>query len=426
MTHLIYFICLAAAILSGWLFLKLLYRKTIVTFIGNSIIFCGIACSLITYVFVLLGWKSIFGIIAAILLVFHFVLKYIQKRVQHPLQSIISISRAISEGDLIHGDLDLAAFSSNNELGELSDSINETYMNLNHIVSGIVKDIGIVNETMAVLIQKADALQKNSGQMKIQSANVSAASEQVSTILVSVSSSAEQSASNINIISSSVEEMSAAVSEITRSVERARAISSDAVYQAQTTVENIRKLEDSASEAGTIIDTINEIVDQTKLLSLNATIEAARAGEAGKGFAVVAEEVKQLADQTELAVQDIQQKLIAMGRFRAEAVSDIGQITGVIKSVDEVVSTIASSIEQQNATTREIAANIEEANRGVSEVNRQVTDSAGLSKQVAADISYLNSAVEEVKLAGESVKESAEKLARMNENMKQLADQFDV
>lgn len=424
--HLIYLLCMTLVTAAAWIFLRLLYRRTIVSFIGNSIILGGITCSLVTYLFVVFGWKSIFGILLGVVLVFHFLLKYIQKKVQHPLQSIIDISRSISQGRLITGDLEMDALESSNELGDLSASINETYLQLSRIVTGIVQDIDIVTGTMGVLVEKSDQLQKNSEQMKIQSANVSAASEQMSTSLVSVSSVAQQSSSNINMISSSIEEMSVAVNEISRSTERASAISGDAVAQASTTVENIRHLEESAKEAGTIIDAINEIVDQTKLLSLNATIEAARAGEAGKGFAVVADEVKQLAEQTEVSVKDIQRKLTAMGNFRAEAVADIGQITGVIKSVDEVVSTIAASIEEQNTTTKDIAVNIEEANRGVSEVNRRVTESAEISKQVAADIAYLNRAAEEIRLAGESVKESAEKLSGMSEEMKQLVERFDV
>jgi methyl-accepting chemotaxis protein len=425
-SHLTYLLCSGTAVLVAVLMVRLAYKKTIVTNIGNSIVMGGAISSLVTYVFYATRWESIFVIIPAGIVIFFLMLQHIKHKIRDPLKAIVAISNAISEGKLKDSNLDMSAFVSENELGKLSKSINATYLDLSRIVSDIVQNISILTHTVEVLVGKSNQLQASSGQMKVQSANVSEASKEMKLNLSTVSKSAEQSARNLNLISMSIEGMSVTVNEIARNTELARGISGNAVSQAARTAENIQRLEGSAQEANTIIDTINEIVDQTKLLALNATIEAARAGASGKGFAVVADEVKQLANQTQEAVEGIRQKLSVMARYRAETVTDIGQITDVIRKMDEVVSSIAAAIEEQNISTKDVARNVEEINRGASEVNRKVVESAAFSQQVATDMSDLNQAVDDVSGAGASVRDSAEKLSQMTDKMVQLVRKFEV
>ncbi|MEW6079837.1 MAG: methyl-accepting chemotaxis protein [Thermodesulfobacteriota bacterium] len=424
--HVTYLLCAGTATVVAVIMVRLAYKKTIVTTIGNSIVMGGAISSLVTYVFYVTRWESIFGIIPFGIMVFFLMLQRIRRRIHQPLKAIVAISNAISEGRLKDSGIDTSAFASENELGELSHSIYGTYQDLSRIVSDIVQNIGILTGTVDVLVDKSGQLQTNSMQMKAQSANVSAASKEMNESMATVSQSAEQSAKRLNLISMSIEGMSVTVGEIARNTELARGISSQAVSQTGRAAENIQRLESSAQEANTIIDTINEIVDQTKLLALNATIEAARAGAYGKGFAVVADEVKQLANQTQEAVEGIRQKLTAMARVRMETISDIGQINDVIRKVDEVVSSIAASIEEQNISTKDIARNVEEINRGASDVNRKVMESAGLSRQMVTDMSDLGQAVDDVSAAGESVRESAGKLSLMSEKMTQLVSKFEV
>lgn len=424
--HLIYAMCCGSAMVVAVVMVRLAFKQTIVTNIGNSIILGGVISSVVTHIFYATCWQSIFAIIPAGMVIFFLILKYIQRKIQLPLQTIVAISNAISQGKLAAGDFSGEVFVSENELGQLSRSINATYRDLSGIVADIMANIKILTETVDVLVGNSNQLQENSAQMKTQADNVAAASKEMTAGISTVSSNAEESAGNLHTISSSIEQMSSTVNEISRNTELARGISGDAVSQADRTAANIRRLEESAEEANTIIDTINEVVDQTKLLSLNATIEAARAGEYGKGFAVVAGEVKELADQTEHAVIDIRQKLSAINRFREEAVRDMEQITGVIKQVDEVVSSIASSIEEQNITTRDIAENVEGTNRGVAEVNRQVEESATIFGRMAEEIANLNRVVAEVGAVGDGVRNSAEKLSHMSAQMEQVVEKFEL
>ncbi len=123
----------------------------------------------------------------------------------------------------------------------------------------------------------------------------------------------------------------------------------------------IRGLAAVSGKIGEIVSLIHGIAAQTNLLALNATIEAARAGEAGKGFAVVASEVKGLANQTAMATDEITTQVQQIQSMTLEAVDDVHVIGSVIQKMRETTTSIAIAIEQQGATTLEIAQNINEA-----------------------------------------------------------------
>jgi methyl-accepting chemotaxis protein len=131
---------------------------------------------------------------------------------------------------------------------------------------------------------------------------------------------------------------------------------------------------------GGVVKTITSIAEQTNLLALNATIEAARAGEVGKGFAVVANEVKELAKETARATEDIGGKISAIQQDTRLAIDAIRHIQAIITRINEIQTSIASAVEEQTATTREIGRNVTEAAKGTSEIAANITgvaDAAG-------------------------------------------------
>jgi len=143
----------------------------------------------------------------------------------------------------------------------------------------------------------------------------------------------------------------------------------------------VAKLGESSVEIGQVIKVITSIAQQTNLLALNATIEAARAGEAGKGFAVVANEVKELAKETAKATEDISRKIEAIQDDTKAAVEAIASISGIINQVNDISTTIASAVEEQNATTNEMARNVSEAAQGSSEITQNI---AGVAEAAAS------------------------------------------
>ncbi|KAA0681447.1 methyl-accepting chemotaxis protein [Roseomonas genomospecies 6] len=172
-----------------------------------------------------------------------------------------------------------------------------------------------------------------------------------------VARSAERSRSNIQQVASAAQQLSASIREIGSQVVGSSVIATEAVEEAQRANVMVQSLAQAAERIGEVVQLITAIASQTNLLALNATIEAARAGEAGKGFAVVASEVKNLANQTAKATEDIVEQIGAVQEATGAAVGAIGSISGIIERMREVSSTIATAVEQQRGATEEISRN---------------------------------------------------------------------
>jgi methyl-accepting chemotaxis protein len=219
----------------------------------------------------------------------------------------------------------------------------------------------------------ATSLSSSAEELTAISQQMSANAEETATQANVVSAASEQVSSNVHTVATGTEEMSASIREIGKNVTSAAKVASSAVKMAASTNQTVAKLGESSAEIGKVIKVITSIAQQTNLLALNATIEAARAGEAGKGFAVVANEVKELAKQTARATEDISQKIDAIQMDTKGAVLAIGEISGIINQINEISGTIAVSVEQQMATTNEMARNVSEAAKGTSEIAGNIT-----------------------------------------------------
>jgi len=385
-----------------------------------------------------------------------------------------------TEGD---GDLTRSIdVTSNDEIGELALHFNSFVAKLNKMIGDIKENAGTLAEHSHNLYAASSQMEIDTGSMSsnaksvaatsgdvaanvetvasaagVASANVtnvSAATEEVSNKIVEAASTTKDILSNIHTVAAAIEEMSSTVSEITKNTSTAAGISMDATEKAGEAEVLMKELSASAETVGKVIEVINDIADRTNLLALNATIEAASAGEAGKGFAVVANEVKELARQTADATKEVVTQIEEMQSNTKVAVEAIDKVAATINDINEINTSIAASVEEQDATTNEISKttvqtvtdmeavthNIEEAALGAEEVARNtaelsevVTNISNNVQEAAARVKDVSGGIEIVEDASlntlDSVKEvhrSIDDLSTVTGSLNDLVGRFIV
>ncbi len=240
--------------------------------------------------------------------------------------------------------------------------------------------------------------------------SMSASASQTDRQATSVAVATEQASQSVQTVATAAEELSASIREIAQQVQQSTTVSIQATEEATRTNEMVKGLADTASRIGEVVNLINDIAAQTNLLALNATIEAARAGDAGKGFAVVAGEVKNLANQTGRATEEISAQISAVQSATRDAVDAIAGIVQRIQDLSHISASVASAVEEQTAATQEIARNVNQAAQG--------------TQHVSETIDGVRQAAEHTGAASEQVLTSARSLAHEADRMKEVVSSF--
>jgi methyl-accepting chemotaxis protein len=308
----------------------------------------------------------------------------ITRSITGPMRQIVDVLRALAAGDLTRRVPD----PSRDEVGQMGSALNETMGTLTTTIHSITDGSGTLSSSSEELLAVSQEMGATAEETATQAESVSAAAEQVSQSLQSVSAGAEELATSIR--------------EIAGNTNEAATVGHHARQLAQDTRVTVADLGTSSAEIGDVTKVITSIAQQTNLLALNATIEAARAGEAGKGFAVVANEVKDLARLTVRSSEDIASKLSSIQNNTADAVTAIGRITEVLDQINELQTTVAASVDEQAATTREITRSLSEAATGSTDIARNIVGVADAAQGTANGASATQQSADQLsRLAGE-------------------------
>lgn len=291
-------------------------------------------------------------------------------------------------------------------------------------------------------------------EMSVNVASISSASEEMSVNVGTISSAAEQTSNNVGVVSTAVGDISNSFEDVLNDVREGSRVAEDASRMADSATATIQLLNQSGVEISKVTETIKMIALQTNLLALNATIEATSAGEAGKGFAVVAHEIKELANQSAKAAEDIARKIEGVQNDTRQAVLVIQNVSQIIKDINASAGRISLSVEKQTRSATMISQNVGEANKGVSniarsiaelakaagdmsrnvaeaargatDVSRNVGEAAKAAGGISADIHGVSVASNLTNQSATKVHDSAKRLDQIGKELKKLVGRFKI
>ncbi len=347
---------------------------------------------------------------------------YVYLAISRPISHLIKLMLDLSSGDFT-GE---SQIMTKDEFGNLSASVNTFIKTIRTTINQISSTSHLLNSASSDLSVISGQMSSISKIVSGKSDTVSAAATQMKSNMDSIAESIGEASKNMGIIDISAEQMSSSIVEIANNSEKAKNITGAAVSQTKSASDRVNELGESALRIGKVTETISIISEQTNLLALNATIEAARAGEAGKGFAVVANEIKALSRQTAESTLNIKKLIEEIQRSTKLTVSEISNIWQVNTDVNEIVYIIAAAVEEQSATTKEIATKVAQTSAWVQRVEKNVYQSSGVVQNVAGEITNINQSSHELSSISFQIKQRAESLLMHSEKLKEIVQAFKI
>lgn len=335
-----------------------------------------------------------FGTFTLLLISLFFIRTILRKNLEKPLEEVIVITDKIAQGDLS------TSFVYNKE-----DELKKLITSLEKMRQGLIELVKSLLISFTELLNSTGSMQEKSLQLDESSLNLSQITEMVNQKIIDINMKLKE-------VSHSFEQMNLAIQEITKNVIKTTEMTKEAKLRTDLAHEVVEKLAEDSKKIGEIVNLINSIAEATNLLALNASIEAARAGEAGKGFAVVANEVKELAKQTQGATKDIENMISEVQQNIGNSISAIENIKEIVNQINDAANVIASAAEEQTIT--------------MGDVNSYLQETASYTSDIGSSMDELLRAVEKLREISALNLETAEKLKKLGDHLRELSQKFKV
>ena len=280
----------------------------------------------------------------------------------------------------------------------LVDEFGDLGTHLNAAIGGMREMLQIVNSQMV-------SLQRRSESLELVSEAMLEAAQSTSDKADAVSSASQKVGTHVTIVANAIQEVASSVREIAGNASSASTVASKAFQMANLAEIDIAKLEASSNQISSVVGMIASISDRTNLLALNAAIEAARAGDSGKGFTVVSNEVKNLANKTRSATEDVASRIAVIQSGMTSAIHSVSEVRGIVEMIDELQGSIASAVEEQAATVSEVGRSVNQVVSGTESIVENISAVADIAGEATMGATRNHASAAEVTTVAKQVQE---------------------
>jgi methyl-accepting chemotaxis protein len=349
-----------------------------------------------------------------ILLIMSAVAATAAKRISGPIEDAVATFHAISQGDLTR-EMSAKGFV---ELEQLAAASNDMSFGLRCMIGKVANYMETISAASDELSRVSQQMASGAGHSVEQVDAMAKEAGQLDTIVQQAAGTMADATGELERVAHTTEDLMSRMEIVGTSTGQARTVIQATEEEAARVSATMHTLGQAAQLIGKVTETIDQISAQTKLLALNATIEAARAGTAGKGFAVVAGEIKDLAQQTAQATEDIRERILAIQSSTRGAVDDMGKIGVRIEEVRRTVTDATQAIEDQAGTIRTVASGIVDAATVVRDSNEKAVKTRENMQRITTSLAHVRDGAHDVTNASGQVHTRAAQLAQASANLR--------